>query len=324
MSKRLIWSGVLLAAALAASAAWLGRSRDPALAFTRLVTRGNGMLEKGDAAGAIGAYSQALRLSPGSSDVRLNLANAYLQAGQPENAERLSREALDLSPGSAAAYYLMGCALLRQNKPGPAAQSLQQSWKIERAVPAVDFQEGMAQQALGQADDAIRDFEGAVRGEPGHPSAHYQLSRLYRQAGRDGDAERELKEHLRILAGRNGTPVTEDELERCAYTRPLAPFVLAQPDPRGIPVHFAEETPAAFAGRAADFRGPLAVLDTDHDGRLSLLVQQKGGGFVLLDNRAGRFSPSGAPSPPPPAATTAPASSATWTTTGLTTWSSSA
>jgi Flp pilus assembly protein TadD len=300
MSKHLIWaSGVLVAVAIAAGAFWLQRSRAASPGFARLVNRGNAMLEKGDADGAIGVYAQALQLSPESTDVRLNLANAYLAAGRTQDAVRLCQQALELNPGSAAAYYLRGCALLRENEPEQASESFQQSWKIEPAVPALDFQTGMAQEALGQIPDAIRDFEGVIRAAPDHPSAHYQLSRLYRQVGRDGDAERELKEHQRILALRNGSPVTEAELERCQYTRPLAPFVLAQPDPRGIPVRFVEDTAAAFGALASDWRGPLAVIDYEHDGRQSLFARDGSAGFLLLDNRAGRFSALGRPLPAP-------------------------
>ena len=196
MSKRLIWvSGAFLAVAIATGACWLRRPAPSSAGFVRLMNRGNGLLEKGDAAVAIGVYSQALRLSPGSTDVRLNLANAYLLADRPDDAALMCRQTLELDPNSAAAYYLLGCALLRRNQAEPAAEALQQSWKIDPGVPALDFQMGMAQEELGQIPDAIRDFESVIRAVPGHPSAHFQLSQLYRRAGRGGDAARELEEH---------------------------------------------------------------------------------------------------------------------------------
>ena len=291
MSKRLIWiSGVALTFAVVAGAFWFRRSSATSAGFTQLMNRGNGLLEKGDAAVAIDVYSQALRLSPESTDVRLNLANAYLLADRPDDAARMCRQTLELDPNSAAAYYLLGCALLRANQPEPAAEALQQSWKIDPAVPALDFQTGMAQEELGQIPDAIRDFENVIRAVPDHPSAHYQLSQLYRQAGRTDDAARELEEHRKILARLASPVITVAALERCKYTLPLSPFVLSQPDPHGIPVRFVEETAAAFGALAADCRGPLAVIDYDHDGRPSIFAQEKSGGFLLLDNRGGHFS----------------------------------
>ncbi|HTL66811.1 MAG TPA: FG-GAP-like repeat-containing protein [Lacunisphaera sp.] len=300
MSKRVIWIvGVVLA--VAATGLWL-RSRATADRFVPLVSRGNGFLEKGDAAAALAAYTEALRLSPASTDVRLNLANAYLLAGQPADAARMCRETLDLDHNSAAAYYLLGCALLRQNEPGPAAEALQQSWKIDRAVPALDFQMGMAQAQLGQVNDAIRDFEGVIRAVPDHPSAHFQLSRLYQQVGRDAEAARELQEHQKILARSPGQAPGPGALEKCKYTAPLAPFVLAQPERRGIPVKFTDATATAFGAAAADFRGPLAVVDQSHDGHPGLFVAEGDKGFRLLDNQAGHFSPAGRTLPGKPGA----------------------
>ena len=303
MSKRLIWvGGAVLAIALVAGIVWCRRPTTASARFTQLMNRGNGLLEQGDAAAAIDVYTRALRLAPAGTDVRLNLANAALLANRPDDAARLCRETLELDANSAAAYYLLGCALLRQNQPEPAAEALQQSWKIDPAVPALDFQTGMAQQQLGQIPDAIRDFEGVIRAVPEHPSAHFQLSQLYRRVGRADDAARELEAHQRILALRKGVPVTGTELERCQYTRPLSPFVLGPPDPRGIPVRFAEETAAALGALATACRGPLAVLDYDHDGRASLFAQDRTGGFLLLDNRGGHFSALGRPLRVPTAA----------------------
>ncbi len=297
MSKRLIWvSGAILAIAIAAGGFWLHRSSNSSAAFTRLMNRGNGLLEKGDATAAIDLYTRALRLSPESTDVRLNLANAYLLANRPEEAVPLCRQTLERDPNSAAAYYLLGCALLRENQPGPADEAFQQSWKIDPAVPALDFQTGMAQQELGQIPDAIRDFENVVRAVPDHPSAHYQLSQLYRRVGRTADANREMQEHLRIQA-RSPSPAATSvaALERCQYTQPLSPFVLGQPDAHGIPVHFTDETTAAFGALAPRGRGPLAIVDYDRDGRPSLFVAATGGEFLLLDNRGGHFAPLGRP-----------------------------
>jgi thioredoxin-like negative regulator of GroEL len=296
MSKRLIWvCGAVLSIVVIAGVFRFRRPSVSSAGFTQLMNRGNGLLEKGDAAAAIGVYTQALPLSPASTDIRLNLANAFLLASRPADAVPLCRQTLELEPSNAAAYYLLGCALLRQNQPEPAAQAFQQSWKIDPAVPALDFQMGMAQQELGQIPDAIRDFEGVIRAVPDHPSAHYQLSQLYRRADRAADAARELEEHRKIQAHLSSPVVTVAALERCKYTQLLAPFVLNQPDPRGIPVRFTEDTAAAFGAAAAGCLGPLAVIDYDRDGRPSLFAQQKGGGFVLLDNRGGHFSALGKP-----------------------------
>ena len=296
MSRRPICVGcAFLALAIVAGVLWVRRTPPETAGFTQLMNRGNGLLEKGDGAAAIDVYTRALVLSPESTDVRLNLANAELLAGRPEDAAGMCRQALELDPNSAAAYYLLGCSLLRMNQAEPAAEALQQSWKIDPGVPALDFQTGMAQEQLGQLPDAIRDFEKVIQAVPDHPSAHFQLSQLYRRVGRTGDAARELEAHQGIMARASSPVITVTELERCKYTLPLSPFILSQPDPQGIPVRFSDDTAVAFGALAAGCRGPLAVIDYDRDGRPSLFAPVRGGGFLLLDNHGGHFAALGRP-----------------------------
>lgn len=308
MSKRLIWisSAIILTITLVAVAfrfSPAAKSLAPSAEFTQLMSRGNGLLEQGDAPTAIQLYAQALQLSPQSTDVRLNLANAYLLANRPDEVAKFARQTLELDPNNAAAYYLLGCALLRQNQPEPAAEAFQQSWKIEPGIPALDFQMGLAQKELGHVPDAISLFENVVRAEPDHPSAHYQLSQLYRRAGRAGDATRALAEHQRIMSRSPAPAATVTALERSKHTQPLAPFVLAQPEREGVAVRFADDTAAAFGDAASRYQGPLALLDYERDGRPSVFTQEKAGGFVLLDNRAGEFTPLGRPVRVPAGAT---------------------
>ncbi|MBE2215469.1 MAG: VCBS repeat-containing protein, partial [Opitutaceae bacterium] len=301
MAKRALWIGVLALGLGLALAVALMRHRQPSsatppdqatpsAAFVVAMNRGNGLLDQGDSTGALAAYAEALRLSPQATDARLNLANAHLRASQPAEAAVYCRQVLELEPNNAAAHYLLGCALLRQNQPVPAAEAFQHSWRLDPGEPALDFQMGLAHMQLGHAEDAIRLFENVVRATPDHPSAHYQLSQLYRRAGRSEDAARALAAHQRVLAAAGQALIAVTDLERCKHTRPLAPFVLAQPDMRGISIRFADATEQAFGAVAPAHRGPLAVIDTERDGRASLLAQATAGGFALLENRGGSFT----------------------------------
>ena len=83
MSKRLIW--IVLGLALMGLAVFLLRPKENGDDSTRLMSRGNGYLEKGDATNAIATYLQAMKLAPENLDARLNLANAYLLADNSSN-----------------------------------------------------------------------------------------------------------------------------------------------------------------------------------------------------------------------------------------------
>ncbi|HLH53358.1 MAG TPA: tetratricopeptide repeat protein, partial [Verrucomicrobiae bacterium] len=261
------------------------------------MTLGAGYLEKGEGTNAITAYSKAVAMSPENIAAHLNLANAYLLAESNQEAAAQGQQALALDHNNAAAFYLLGCADLRMNQATQAVEAFQQSQKIDPAVTALNFQLGLAEERIGNIDDAIHEFETVVQFEPDHPSAHYQLSRLYQRAGRDADAAQELARHQQIQ-GKTTSPASGSALafERCKYTQPIVSFALEEPDQHGVSVRFVDATAAAFGQPNPAFRGPIGVLDYNHDGRNSLLVVQ-GDSFRLLDDNQGKFTPLGDPVP---------------------------
>ena len=291
MQKRLLWIGAALLVAV--GLLLLLKNRPSEDRFTRLMTRGNGFLEGGDATNAIALYVEAIKLAPESVDAHLNLANAYLLAGDNAKAIEQGQQALNLDRNSAAAYYVMGLGCLHLDQAEQAVQAFQQSQKIDPAVSALNFQLGLAQERLGQVEEAINTFETMLQFEPQHPSAHYQLSRLYQRTNRLEDAARELEKHQQGLARNHRSSADPRAFEVCKYTQPRVAVELDQPDRRGIAVRFVQATAAVFGQRAADYHAPMAVLDYDHDGRNSLFVMEGQKGFRLLSNQQGHFEPLG-------------------------------
>jgi tetratricopeptide (TPR) repeat protein len=287
--QRLFWP-ILLICVVAVVIVVLLRPVPSGDGFTRLMSKGNGYLEKGDATNAIAVYLEAMKLAPESVDAHLNLANAYLLGGENEKVIDECQKALALDHNSAAAYYLIGCAYLHLNQADKAVQAFQDSKQIDPAVTALNFQLGLAEERLGQIDDAIREFETIIQFEPNHPSAHYQLSRLYQRAGRPAEAAQELQKHQEILAKAPPKATGPSAFERCKYTEPRIAFILEQPDPHGIRVRFVDATASAFSQPSA-YRAPLDVLDFNHDGRNSLFVTEGDKGFRVLSNQKGRFEP---------------------------------
>ncbi|MFM2125726.1 MAG: Tetratricopeptide repeat, partial [Acidobacteriota bacterium] len=57
-------------------------------------------MQRGDLAGAIQFWKDALALNPGMTLVRVNLATALLRTGQTEEARTMVRKALELNPAS--------------------------------------------------------------------------------------------------------------------------------------------------------------------------------------------------------------------------------
>ncbi|MCI0744099.1 MAG: FG-GAP-like repeat-containing protein [Verrucomicrobia subdivision 3 bacterium] len=258
--------------------------------FTKLTNTGRNYYEQGQLDKAVAALEKAAQLRPEHPDTHLNLANAYLRANQPEKALARAQEALKLDRNSGAGHFLSGCALLRLGQAAEALKALQQAKDIDRTVNAVSFQLGRAHQQVGNFEDAAAQFQEVVQFEPNHPAAHYNLSQVLLRLGRNEAAQQALAQHQQITAGKGGQITDPAVFEKCQYTQIQAPFQLEQPDPTGIAVTFADATTAAFGNAAAQYSGPVGVIDLEHDGRHSIFVIESNA-FRLLLNSNGVFQP---------------------------------
>src|SRR4051812_12988099 len=281
-----VFSGLLLIATLLLSGCAKHSNDD----FSRLTNLGRTYYEKGEAEKAVAPFEQAVRLSPGHPDARLNLANAYLLANQPEKAIQQAQAVIESDHNSAAAYYILGCAYLRFNKPEDAVKALQQAKTLDPTVAAVMFQLGVAQQALNHIEEATSEFQEAVQFEPEHPAAWYRLSQLLLRAGKQDEATQALERHKQIAGKITNQVNTAATYERSKYTQVRTPFKLEQPDPKGVSVAFVDATADSIAG-ATNFHGPMGILDLKHDGQNSLFLLEGSQNFRLLVNSNGVFRP---------------------------------
>lgn len=253
--------------------------------FIRLMNTGKNYLDQGEAAKALEAYEKAVKLAPADLDVHLNLANVHLRLGQAEKAIAEADEVLRQDQSSVAAYFLKGSALIRLQKFEDAVKALQTARNLDPSEPALSFQLGYAHFRLSQWDEAIALLSEVVAVQPEHPSAHFHLSQALLRAGREAEAQQSLNVHQQIAAKNAGQTVTPDKLEKSKYTLARVPFRLEQPARKGIAVRFVENSARAFAGAAANYHGPVGILDPNHTGTNGLFVFEPGaGGFRLLWN----------------------------------------
>jgi Flp pilus assembly protein TadD len=303
--SRLPWGallvlGIAAGIGLIAGLAWWTHRTDPDAdqRFGGLMNSGRAFLEAGDAGRAVEAFQQARAMNPANPDIHVNLAIAYLRAGQPGQAALHAGEATQLEPTAGAGHYLLGCALLRQNQYSNAVQALQTAKDIDRTVNAVSFQLGRAYTGWGRFQDASDQFSEVTQFETNHPSAHYQLAQMLLRLGQKERASEALANHQKATAGKPQAADDPSIYERCVHTVPRAIATLEQPDPRGIPVRFSDQTASAFGEAAARYQGPLATLDVNRRGWNDLVVID-GGSLRLLWNSNGVFSPRAEPLPLP-------------------------
>jgi len=300
--RNLAWA-VLGLALLASVVLLTRRGAGPAASggeFARLMNTGKNYLDQGQATNAIPVFTQAVALQPAQPDARVNLANALLLADQAPEALRQALEALEYDRNDAGAYYVAGCAALRLRQFEPALKLLQSAHDLDTKVAAVAFQVGRAHQELGHIEEAIASYRETIKLEPEHGVAHYALSQMLIRAGQQDEGLKEIEVHNQIKSKGPQAPATPATYERCGHTQARAPKTIERPDPKGIDVHFADLTAAAFGGTAGQYHGPLGVLDYNHDDRNSLFVVEGTNGFRLLANSKGVFSPLGDVLPVPP------------------------
>jgi cytochrome c-type biogenesis protein CcmH/NrfG len=95
--------------------------------FEAHVNLGVRLIRSGNAAGALTAFEQALRLDETHSILYSNTSTALLMLKRAGEAERAARRAVELDPLNARARYMLGVSLLEQNKQIAEAVSTLQS-----------------------------------------------------------------------------------------------------------------------------------------------------------------------------------------------------
>ncbi len=136
---------------------------DPACVLCRN-NFGAGLATRGNPAGAISHFEQALTLRPGDAGLRGNLGLALLKTGRPSEAIPHFVRALELNPIDVDTRVNLGVALI----------------------------------LVGRVDEATAQLRQAVRRNPDHARARYELARAYRLQG-DHAAAEEQAEVLRRL-----------------------------------------------------------------------------------------------------------------------------
>jgi Flp pilus assembly protein TadD len=262
--------------------------------FLAIMNVGKSQYEKSDFTAATASFTQAVQQQPTSIDARLNLANALLAAGQPEQVFAQTAQVLGMDPLSGAAHYLAGCAYLRQGKFEDALKSLQQAKDIDRTVNEVSFQLGVAYEGLRNYDDAIKQWRETIEFGPEHPAAYYRLSQVLIRQGATDEAAALLEKHREVTAGRT-IPSDPSFFEQCLHTQMRVPFVLEQPDEKGIDVKFVEVT-AEWLPDASSYTGPVGLIDFQRLGQPGLLVIHHDQ-FRLLAFTNGQFQAAGTPVP---------------------------
>ena len=159
---------------------------------------GNLLSQRGDSAGAIIHYSEALRINPKFLDMRNNLANALARQGKVNEAMEQYTQALRIVPEYASAHNGLGALLADQGRVAEAIDHYRQALQTDPNFAQARNNLAAALAGEGKVDEAIQQLTAAVRVEPNSTEFHYNLGLLLKTKGDTAEAARHFQTALTL------------------------------------------------------------------------------------------------------------------------------
>ena len=132
----------------------------------------------GDPDAAAADYRRALRLDPGFTPARFNLANLLDRRGRSAEAEAVLRAGIERAPGEGELHYSLGLLLAGQERFEPAAASLERAAALLPARARVRYNQGLVLQRLGRTEAAEAALQEANALDPRDPDVLAALAQL--------------------------------------------------------------------------------------------------------------------------------------------------
>jgi tetratricopeptide (TPR) repeat protein len=161
------------------------------------------LAKRGDSAGAIENYREALKTDPNLPGLHFELAEMLSAQNTPDSlAEAVTeyKAALAVNPADAQAETRLGDIAAKANNLDDAKAHYSKALEIQ--PNNADAAVGLAKvySSTGAPEKAAPLLEHAVQLDPTSSLAHYRLSAVYRQLGRTSDAQHELEEYQKYKA----------------------------------------------------------------------------------------------------------------------------
>jgi len=171
----------LMLAVLVIPAAAAGSARE-------LYDTGTGYMDRQEYDLAIGAFRQAVDVSPSYFDAWIGLGYACTQAGRFDDALQAYSHALALQPNSTLAWRSLGYVQTRQGNYAEALSAFDQAVALDPADAMAWVNRGLVLSSLGRMNESVVSYQEAIRIQPENLYAWSSLGLEYYSAGRYADA----------------------------------------------------------------------------------------------------------------------------------------
>ncbi len=174
---------------------YLNFNRDEPLG---LMQWGTFLGDRGDRAGELAAYHQAVEWDKGSPQLRQNYAVALSQAGQAVEAVNQLAEAVRLAPRDAQIRYTYALALNEVNQPDEARGALEETVRLDPQFARAWYNLGLARNAANEPDLALAALARAEALDPHNAQAPYAAATILARQQRTREAADAARRALRI------------------------------------------------------------------------------------------------------------------------------
>jgi tetratricopeptide (TPR) repeat protein len=154
--------------------------------------------DRGDNAGALVAFRQAIEWDKGSPPLRQNYAIVLSAAGQAGEAASELAEAVRLAPRDAQIHYAYALALSEVNRPNEARAELEETVRLDPQFARAWYNLGLARNAANEIDPALAALARAEALDPGNAQAPYAAATILARQQRTREAVDAARRALRI------------------------------------------------------------------------------------------------------------------------------
>jgi tetratricopeptide (TPR) repeat protein len=163
---------------------------DPNSAAADMIA-GEALDEKGDNAGSVQQFREAVKANPREPNVHFGLAYLYWTQKRYDEAIPEFKAELENDPKNYQAMIYLGDTYVKQNNFAMAKPLLEQAMQYRLPVALIHLDMGIVLMETGDRDGAIEQFTKTVAMEPNNVNAHFRLASLYRSMGKKAEASAE-------------------------------------------------------------------------------------------------------------------------------------
>lgn len=161
--------------------------------------KGTRLLQKGDAAGSLPYFHQAISEYPGHYKAYYNLGVAHYRLGHIAEAEQAFQQSIDLTKGAyGPSQFAMGMVLCQEREFHEAETVIQRGLDVDPGSATGKYFLGWAQFALNRLVDAEKSVQQALLRKASFAEAYFLLARIHQRQNNSSAVVQDLNEYLKL------------------------------------------------------------------------------------------------------------------------------